>query len=133
MLPVHFDKAVRQILAKDPRFEKEAFEFLKQALDYTVEENEKDDSKGQHVTAAQLLIGFRDLALKEYGPMAATLLEDWGITSCSDIGDMVFLLIDEGMFGRQDSDQRSDFKEIYSFDEAFVHPFLAKTQLAARK
>ena len=129
MQPVHFDQSIRKILQKDERFQKEAYEFLKQALDYTVEDQEKQNpNKDQHVTATQLLIGFRDLALKEYGPMAATLLSEWGISSCSHIGDMVFLLINEGMFGKQDSDSRSDFTEIYDFESAFVHPFLPKSQ-----
>ena len=39
---------------------------------------------------------------------------------------MVFLLIAEGMFGKQDSDSREDFIEYFSFDDVFVTPFLPK-------
>jgi len=128
MQPMHFDQSVRNILKKDSRFQKEAYEFLKQALDHTVSEHEKSNpNQDQHVTAAELLIGFRDLALKEYGPMASTLLDEWGITTCQHIGDMVFLLIEEGMFGKQDSDSHSDFTEIYDFNTTFIQPFLPKT------
>ncbi|GAA5494233.1 Verruc_Plancto-restricted protein [Rubritalea squalenifaciens DSM 18772] len=133
MQPVHFDQALRNIYNRDQRFRPEAFEFLKQALDYTVTDHEKNNAiSGQHVTASQLLSGFRDLALKEFGPMAATLFEEWGITSCEDIGDMVFMLIDEGMFGKQDSDSRDDFQNIYDFQEVFVEPFLPKSAKIAR-
>lgn len=125
---MHFSQAVKNILQRDTRFDPGAYEFLKQALDYTVTEHAKHaPSTSQHVTAAELLTGFKDLALKEYGPMASTLLNEWGLESCNDVGDMVFLLIEEGMFGKQDSDQRQDFTEVFDFHQAFVAPFLPQT------
>ena len=63
--------------------------------------------------------------------MAATLLSEWNLTKCSDIGDMVFNLIEEGIFSKQESDKHSDFNEIYSFQEAFVDPFLPKTKMSS--
>lgn len=128
---MHFDQALQNILQRDSRFSADAYAFLKQALDFTVTEHTKHDpDMSQHVTAKELLLGFRDLALTEYGPMASTLLSEWRVTSCTDIGDMVFNLIQEGMFGKQDSDNQSDFSEAYSFHEAFVAPFLPKTATA---
>ena len=56
--------------------------------------------------------------------MAFTLLREWGVHSCSDVGDMVFELIEEGMFGKQDSDTREDFADHYDFAEAFLLPYL---------
>ena len=57
--------------------------------------------------------------------MGATLLEDWGITCCKNIGEIVFLFIEHGVFGKQDSDTIEDFSEIFDFEEAFTAPFLA--------
>lgn len=123
----HFKEAIIRVISRDKRFEPEAFLFLKEALDYTVQEASDDsDENSKHVTAEQLLYGFRDLALKEFGPMAATLFSEWGIHRCADIGDMVFLLIHEGAFGKQDNDREEDFVEIYTFENAFVAPFLPK-------
>ena len=125
---MHFDSALENILSRDPRFEPEAFEFLKEALDFAVsDDSQQTIVNNKHVSAKELLLGFREFALKEYGCMATTLLSEWGIKSCSDVGDMVFLLIEEGVFGRQDSDTREDFVEVYSFDEAFVTPYLPKS------
>lgn len=125
---MHFDQALKNIINRDARFDVDAYHFLKQALDHTVSEIAKNaPDSSQHVTAADLLLGFRDLALKEFGPMAGPLFAEWGITCCSDIGDMVFLLISEGMFGKQDSDSRDDFVELYDFDQAFTLPFLPKS------
>ena len=133
MQPKHFATALENLIQQQESYPAEAFHFLKEALDFTVDKDDKRDpaSRSKHVSASDLLIGFHDLALQEFGPMAATLLSEWGITSCSDVGDMVFLLIEEGMFGKQDSDDREDFAEIYNFDDAFVQPFLPKRSVSA--
>jgi uncharacterized repeat protein (TIGR04138 family) len=119
------DQAINRIISTEKRFDREAYFFVKEALDYTALENSnKKPGNSKHVSAAQLLYGFRDLALSEFGPMAATLFNEWGIKRCADIGDMVFLLINEGVFGKQDNDRREDFKELFSFEQVFVAPFL---------
>ncbi len=124
---MHFDTALENILARDTRYEGEAYVFLKETLDYTVSnEYAQELANSKHVSAKELLMGFRDFALKQYGPMASTLFSEWGISSCDDVGNMVFLLIEEGMFGKQDSDSPEDFKPYYSFHDAFVVPFLPK-------
>ncbi|MGJ8655997.1 MAG: Minf_1886 family protein [Akkermansiaceae bacterium] len=123
-----FEEAIKRIKARDARFEREAFFFLKEALDYTVQDvSVKSPENSKHVSAAQLLYGFRDLALKEFGPMASTLFSEWGIHRCADIGDMVFMLIQEGVFGKQDNDRQEDFVEIFTFESAFVAPFLPQS------
>lgn len=123
-----FEDAINRILARDGRFERGAFFFLKEALDYTVQDvSVKTPENSKHVSAAQLLDGFRELALKEFGPMAATLFNEWGIHCCADIGDIVFLLIQEGVFGKQDNDRQEDFVEVFTFENAFVTPFLPQS------
>ena len=122
-----FEDAIKRITEKDGRFEVEAYSFLKEALDYTAQEASlKSIEHSRHVSAEQLLYGFRDLALKEFGPMASTLFDEWGVKSCADVGDIVFLLINEGVFGKQDNDSPEDFVEVFSFQSAFVDPYLPK-------
>ena len=122
-----FEDAIKRITEKDGRFEVEAYLFLKEALDYTAQEASlKSIEHSRHVSAEQLLYGFRDLALKEFGPMASTLFDEWGVKSCADVGDIVFLLINEGVFGKQDNDSPEDFVEVFSFQSAFVDPYLPK-------
>jgi len=121
-----FKQAVENILTRDSRFELEAYLLLSDALGYAVKKVNQDSTNHRHVSAQELLEGFRSLALKQYGPMAITLLSEWGVSSTEDIGDMVFLLIDEGIFGKQEQDQREDFSGNYSFQEAFVTPFEPK-------
>jgi len=127
MQPIQLESAVAAITKSDDRFEPGAFFLVREALDFTVERlaNESSGEK-RHVTGPELLTGFLDYTLQEYGPMAATLLEDWGIQTCRNIGEIVFLFIDHGVFGKQDSDSLDDFAEIYDFEDVFVKPFIAE-------
>lgn len=119
-----FQDAISAIVERDPRFEPDAFLFLKEVLDYTVKKHkESEDGHTRHVSGPELLTGFRDFAQEQFGPMAHTLLREWGIRECSHVGEMVFALIEEQVFGKQDSDSIEDFSNIYEFEEAFVRPF----------
>jgi uncharacterized repeat protein (TIGR04138 family) len=128
MQQVHFEQAVEAILEREKRFDPGAYFFLKEALDFTVK-RVMDDNAGQprHVSGPELLQGFRDYALQQFGPMASTLMTEWGLGCCADVGEMVFQLIEEGVFGRQESDTKEDFHDVFDFDDAFVAPFLPKT------
>jgi uncharacterized repeat protein (TIGR04138 family) len=92
---VQFEQSVASILRKDARYDAQAYFFLKDALDFTLK-RAADSHGGQirHVSGAELLTGFRDFALEQFGPMASTLMHEWGVRNCRDVGEMVFLLID---------------------------------------
>jgi uncharacterized repeat protein (TIGR04138 family) len=122
-----FEQAINVIITKDSRFHHSSYLFLKETLDFTLNRiAEQNKGRQRHITGAELLIGFRDFALEQFGPMAHTLFKEWGLSKCQDVGDMVFSLIEEGVFGKQDSDTKEDFAEIYSFEEVFTLPFLPK-------
>ncbi len=127
MKALQFEQAVEAILKREKRYDPLAYLFLKEALDFTLKRAaEGNDGEPRHVTGVELCHGYRDLALQEFGPMAATLMVEWGIRESSDVGEMVFHLIDEQMFGRQDSDTKEDFAGAFDFDDAFVVPFQPK-------
>ena len=71
-------------------------------------------------------MGLRAFALDQFGPMARTVLGEWGVTKCGDFGDIVFNLIEYNVFSRNAQDQREDFAEFYTFEEAFDLPFRPK-------
>ena len=120
-----FQEAIEAIVRKDSRFDPSAYLLLKEALDFTVNRaKEENDGESRHVSGPELLDGFREFVLQQFGPMAYTLLREWGIHRCTHIGEMVFLLIGEQVFGKQDSDTIEDFSDIFTFDEAFIQPFL---------
>jgi uncharacterized repeat protein (TIGR04138 family) len=127
MQPVHFEQAVVSVIGRDKRFDAQAYFFLKDALDFTLKRiAEGNGGHSRHVSGQELLVGFRDFALDQFGPMGLTLMKEWGIRQCRDVGEMVFQLIDEGMFGKQDSDSLDDFSEIFDLEEALAEPFRPK-------
>ncbi len=126
MQKIGFAEALDSIVAADPRYQRDAYVFLRDALDYTTKQQKK--SKGaavRHVAGPELLEGVRLYALKEFGPMVMTVFAHWGIERCEDIGHIVFNLIGAGIFGKTEQDSIDDFKAVYDFDEAFVKPFQA--------
>jgi uncharacterized repeat protein (TIGR04138 family) len=123
---IGFEDAVDQIIAADSRYARAAYFFLREALDVTVKGlNQRDTQRsGHHVSGAELLDGVRQYALDQFGPMVMTVFEDWGVRRCGDFGNMVFNLIDLGVFGKSDSDKPEDFEDQFQFEDAFVKPFL---------
>jgi uncharacterized repeat protein (TIGR04138 family) len=125
MQPMQYEQSVFSILKRDKRFDAQAYLFLKEALDFTLKRvAEGNGGRVRHVSGPELLEGFRDLALEQFGPMASTLMIEWGIRKCQDVGDMVFLLIEEQVFGKQDSDSREDFSGSFDLEDALAAPFL---------
>ncbi len=125
MQKLDFGESLEVILQKDPRYDREAYHFLRDALDYTIKQRKKAREGGPtgHVTGQQLLEGIRLYALKQFGPMTLTVLEYWGLRRCDDFGEMVFNLISVGIFGKTETDTIDDFRGAYTFHEAFVAPF----------
>ena len=114
MQEVSFEKAIDLILAKDPRFQREAYSFVKEALDHTQKAIKKQNrGRVRHVSGQELLEGIREFALAQYGPMAITLLEEWGIHNSRDFGEIVFNMVDVGWLAKTDKDSRADFEGGY--------------------
>jgi len=124
MQKIGFAEALDSIVANDPRYHRDAYVFLRDALDYTTKQQKKTKGASvRHVAGPELLEGVRQYALKEFGPMVVTVLSYWGIRSCEDVGHMVFNLIGAGIFGKTEEDSIDDFKNVFDFQEAFVKPF----------
>ena len=136
MQDLDFSEVVTLICKEDNRFSKQAYNFVRQGLDFTVKELKKSDSRragrSLHVTGVELLMGMRAYALDQYGPMARTVLEEWGIKRCTHFGDIVFNLIEYNVFSKTEQDRREDFSEVYTFEEAFEAPFLPTKQPRAK-
>ena len=74
----NFTEVVDTIVQEDPRYCKEAYNFVRRALDFTLKGlGERAEEKGKHVSGGELLIGIRDYALDQYGPMTMTLFDHW--------------------------------------------------------
>jgi len=135
MHETNFEEGIDAIVAQDPRYRRDAYLFVRDALDYTQKIAPKERREGLHVTGQELLAGIRDYTLAQFGPMAITVLEEWGITRCEDFGEIVFNIVEAGLFSKTETDSRADFQNGYSFEEAFRKPFLpqSKTPESASK
>jgi uncharacterized repeat protein (TIGR04138 family) len=131
MQAMQFEQSVVSILKRDKRFDPHAYFFLKDALDFTLKRiAESNGGQARHVSGPELLAGCRDYALEQFGPMASTLMNEWSIRKCQDVGDMVFHLIEEQVFGKQESDKKEDFSEVFDFQASLIEPFVPTRRAA---
>ncbi|MGB0290388.1 MAG: Minf_1886 family protein [Opitutales bacterium] len=130
-----FSEVVRAIRKDDPRYARGAYYFLRQALDYSIKSLHENGqlSQGHHLTGQQLLEGIRVYAIEQYGPMARSVLESWGVKHCSDFGNIVFNLVACRVLGKTESDSPEDFNDGYDFEAAFDLPFRPEAQPSTRR
>ena len=121
-LPLENDP-LAPVLAKDPRYNREAYLFLREALEFTQRHVKRESDLTRHVSGRELLDGIREFALKEYGPMTMLVLEEWGVRRCEDFGEIVFNMVEHQILKTTDNDTREDFKGGYDFADAFRTPF----------
>ncbi len=133
MQELNFEEVVERIVERDSRYAREAYTLLREALDYTQQQiHRKNRGKVRHVTGQELLQGVREYVLQQFGPMSITVLDEWGIRNTRDFGELVFNMVEYRLLAKTDEDSRADFDNGYDFEEAFRHPFLAKSRLEHR-
>jgi hypothetical protein len=106
MQEVSFEQALAAIRRKDPRYGRDAYIFVREALDYA-QKNLTRAGRGRS-------------------------REEWGVRRCEDFGEIVFNMIDVGWLAKKKTDTRADFEGGYDFDEAFRTPFLPQSRRVAR-
>ena len=123
-------RAYIELLQRDRRFAPGAYEFIREALAYAqdvLEMGGKIESGSgeaeQHLTGQELCEAVRRLALDQFGLMARTVLNNWGIHTTRDIGEIVYNLIELGVMRKSRHDRREDFYDVYDFEEAFDRSF----------
>ncbi|MFM9957289.1 MAG: Minf_1886 family protein [Phycisphaerales bacterium] len=109
-------------------FPPEAFAFVQAGLRHTVETIKAagEDARGEegpdgerHVTGQELCMGLRDLAVRQFGMLARTVLRSWSIRSTHDMGRVVFILVESGVLRKSDRDSFADFDAVFDFEDAF--------------
>jgi len=134
MQEVSFEEGFARIRAKDQRYPRDAYLFVREALDHTQKTIGKDDrGRPRHVTGQELLQGIREFALTQFGPMTITVFEEWSIRSCKDFGEIVFNMVEIELLAKTDQDTREDFAEGYDFEEVFRLPFLPSGKRSVRR
>jgi uncharacterized repeat protein (TIGR04138 family) len=126
-----FQLAVHEACRRDPRFARNAYAFLCDVLQHTVKMTGREsgeDGNRVHVNGPELLAGWRDLAMLEFGPMANLVMHEWGVARSEDVGAMVFHFINIGYFGKSESDRLEDFCDGVDMVEALGKPYVASSR-----
>ncbi len=115
-----------ELLQQDVRYHIEAYQFVREALAYA-QETLKMPAQGaegeHHITGQQLCEAIRQYAVEQYGYMALTVLNNWGVHRTGDFGEIVYNLIRIKHMKKSESDRREDFDEVYDFANAFEPVF----------
>lgn len=115
----------KQIREKAGPYPPQAYQFVREGLAHTVkvvhgESGEADaPDESRHVSGQQLCLGLKDFALRQYGLLAKTVLNSWGVRKTEDFGRIVFAMVEAGWMRKQDDDTLTDFMDVFEFDEAF--------------
>jgi uncharacterized repeat protein (TIGR04138 family) len=105
-----------EVAEHDGRYTKDAFFFVRDGVHQAVASL---SSSSRHVTSKELLEALRSLAVERFGSSAREQLRSWGVTRCEDFGEIVFTLIEHGVFGKEPEDKKEDFSGGYDFETAF--------------
>jgi uncharacterized repeat protein (TIGR04138 family) len=108
-----------QIRLREQRFDERAYLFVLSSLEHC----QGKLTERRHITGPELAHACRELALHRFGVMARLVLEHWGVRSTSDIGDIVFTLVDMGLLISQPQDSRDDFFGVFDFADAFERSY----------
>jgi len=110
------EEAFDKIGQKETRYHERGLLFVLAALEFA----QTRLPARRHLNGGELAWACRDFALEQFGLLAPTVLEHWGIKSTEDLGRIVFLLIDVGLLAQQPSDRIEDFDRVYDFAEVFT-------------
>jgi uncharacterized repeat protein (TIGR04138 family) len=100
---------------KDGRYKDEAYLFVMAALARAV----KDLAEPRHVTGPELLGWIQEEAEEQFGPMAVTVFEHWGVKNSLDFGHIVFNMVQEGILSKTESDSLEDFRDAVFIQNLF--------------
>lgn len=134
MTPEQVRERIIHIAHTDGRYDPGAFFFVNEAVAAAVKwlksgemkprdvaPSRGEDGVNFHISGYELLEAFRRLARDRWGCMARRVLENWGVKATEDVGEIVFMMVnDEKLeWKRRDSDTMADFTNVFNFSEAF--------------
>jgi uncharacterized repeat protein (TIGR04138 family) len=140
MPPSDPGKSLQEVVDAVGIYPEEAYRFVQQGLTFTVQKihaAQTDPQASRHVSGRDLCEGLRELALKQWGLMARTVLSRWNITSTMDFGRIVFAMVEHDLLQKTENDRVEDFRQVFDFNTAFEKDYRIEPTIesgrAARK
>ncbi len=98
----------------DPRYDREAYLFVLNALNWSFRQlGRRRHLSGQEFT--EFLVAY---AQEEFGDLADCVLDEWGIITTRDFGEIVYNLIESGKMTREREDSIEDFEDVLDLKDA---------------
>jgi len=92
----------------DDRYKIGAYEFVLSGLNFYISKiGEK-----RHVGGRELSKGLLMFASKQYGPMAKSVFDYWGLATTDDLGYIVYNMIRIGLMNKKPWDSLDDFLDV---------------------
>ncbi len=108
-----FAHALETVTSLHPEYDAEAYHLLDRTMNFASSVLELEG----HLTAQQLHLCYCKLAEEEYGVLASELLAHWGLETPSDLGQIVYNLIEVGVLGKNNDDDQADFDHLPDFND----------------
>lgn len=114
-------KPVEEIAREDGRYDARALKFVYDGLGYTIKQIREsgEEEQPRHITGAELSQGIAKLARQRWGWLARMVLNQWGVFTTRDFGEIVYLMIRHHWMTAQETDHIEDFDNIYDFEQLF--------------
>ena len=112
----YYSDTFGDIVKRDKRYAARGYALLMEVINFLSRD-------GQASTDTDVLEEFRLFTLEQFGAMAYTVLDEWGIHSCRDVGNMVENLADFGRVRHTEGECTGAFDAGYDFKEAFLGPY----------
>lgn len=101
------------------KYTPDAYEFITASVISQV----RQLTEHRHLSAAEVLSGINRKLNEDFGFLAPEILKEWRIRSASDIGEIIFDLIELGILAASEDDKRSDF----DIDFSLLPPMIKRT------
>jgi len=115
-------KSIQEIAKADGRYSLRAFGFIQEGLEYAVKKIHGLDQPADephHITGKQLCEGLAEFAADKWGRMAKVTLNQLGIKSTNDFGNIVYLMVENKWMHARPEDSIEEFHDVYDFEEVF--------------
>lgn len=112
-------EVMTRIRAEEDRYHERAYLFVLGAIEFLQSRLEVR----RHVSGAELAWACRDYAVRQFGLLAPSVLQYWGVNSTDDFGQIVFTLVRAGLLVTQPNDRPHDFAGVFEFGAAFGEPY----------
>ena len=118
-------KTIEEIAGQDGRYNAEGLKFVYEGLGASIQQNKEvqDEDQPHHITGAEFSRGLAQLAIERWGRLGRMVLNQWGIRTTRDMGEIVYLMIQHQWMTAQDSDTIEDFDNVYDFEDVFEKHF----------